>query len=62
MGREPEVPDDQVEEDEIDQESASQLPSREVMSIIDVTPGPKIPYQPPDPDFSTDQGIEERNP
>ena len=62
MGREPEVPDNELEQDEIDQETASRLPSREVMSIIDPTPGPKIPYQPPDPEFTTDQGISERDP
>ena len=60
MGREPEVPDNQLEEDEIDQETASRLPSREVMSIIDPTPGPKIPYE--DSEFTTDQGINERDP
>jgi hypothetical protein len=56
-----------INEDEIENESAAPLPSREAMSIIDVTPGPKIPYQPPDgfaaedPGFSTDQGINERD-
>jgi hypothetical protein len=54
-------PDRQID-DEIEQENAAPLPSREAMSIIDVTPGPKIPYEPPDGGFSTGQGIDEANP
>jgi hypothetical protein len=67
MGTKPQDPKN-IDEDEIENESAAPLPSREAMSIIDPTPGPKIPYQPPDgfaaedPGFTTDQGIEERNP
>jgi hypothetical protein len=45
------------EDDEIEQENAAPLPSREAMSIIDVTPGPKIPYEPAD-GFTTDPGSE----
>jgi hypothetical protein len=49
-----------IDDDEIEQENAAPLPSREAMSIIDPTPGPKIPYE--DPEFTTDQGISERDP
>jgi hypothetical protein len=67
MGKKPQD-SKRIDEDEIANETAAPLPSREAMSIIDPTPGPKIPYQPPDgfaaedPGFTTDQGIEERNP
>jgi hypothetical protein len=62
MGNEPNVPAEELEEDAIDQETATPLPSREVMSIIDPSPGPKIPYQPPDPEFTPGQGIDEGDP
>jgi len=48
------------DEDEIDEETAAPLPSRDVMSIIDPSVGIKIPFQPPD-GMTTDQGIDERN-
>ena len=60
MGNQPEDPRTD-EKDEFEQETASPLPTREAMSIIDVTPGPKIPYEPAD-GFTTDQGINERDP
>ena len=58
-GYQPEDPRTE-EKDEFEQETASPLPTREAMSIIDPTLGPKI-YEPPD-GFSTDQGISERDP
>jgi hypothetical protein len=60
MGAKPERPNRQLDEDEIEQETAAPLPSREAMSIIDPSAGPKIPYE--DPEFTTDQGINERDP
>lgn len=53
MGKDPATPNGELEEDDIEQQTASPLPSREVMSIIDV-PGPRIPYQPPDGVFATE--------
>jgi hypothetical protein len=65
MGKKPQDPKN-IDEDEIENETAAPLPSREAMSIIDPTPGPKIPYQPPDgfasDGFTTDQGIRESDP
>ena len=51
MGNQPEDPRTE-EKDDFEQETASPLPTREAMSIIDPTLGPKI-YEPPD-GFSTD--------
>ena len=59
MGNQPDDPRTD-EKDEIEGETASPLPAREAMSIIDLTPGPKI-YEPPD-GFTTDQGISESDP
>jgi hypothetical protein len=60
LGKKQQDPDRKID-DEIEQENAAPLPSREAMSIIDVTPGPKIPYEPAD-GFTTDQGIRESDP
>ena len=55
MGTKPQDPNRKID-DEIEQENAAPLPSREAMSIIDPTPGPKI-YEPPD-GFTTDPNSE----
>ena len=63
--------DDKQTEDEIEQESASVLPSREAMSIVDPTlvmkggttiTDPSAPSDPIHPQDTTGQGIDEGDP
>ncbi|HKY52137.1 MAG TPA: hypothetical protein VJP45_12850 [Candidatus Limnocylindria bacterium] len=67
-------PDIELEEDDVTEgEIGTPLPNRDVMSIIDPLVGvkgiphdpggpPLIPYQEPEPELTTDQGIDEKNP
>jgi hypothetical protein len=70
MAKEPREAD--PDEELIESEAGVPLPNREVMSIIDPLVGvkgiphdpggpPLIPYQEPEPEMTTDQGIDERN-